>query len=121
MSTLKKRNSFPTVSEIARGMTLSLIAVVILTAVALFIGVSGYHWLGKLSWVDSLLNASMILGGMGPVDTLPNNAAKVFASLYALFSGLFFIAVMGLILAPVTHMVMHKFHADDEDIAKDSH
>ena len=117
---MKKRKSFPNVAELARGMTQSLMVVVILTAIALFIGVSGYHWLGRLSWVDSLLNASMILGGMGPVDILPNNAAKVFASLYALFSGLFFIAVMGLILGPITHMVMHKFHVDDEDIPKDS-
>ena len=121
MSNEKKPKRFHTVAEIARGMTQSLIVVVILTAIALFMGVSGYHWLGGLSWVDSLLNASMILGGMGPVDTLPNDAAKVFASLYALFSGLCFIAVMGLILAPITHMVLHKFHVDEADIAKDSH
>src|SRR5271156_2790600 len=115
MSNEKKPKRFHTVAEIAQGMTQSLIVVVILTAIALFIGVSGYHWLGELSWVDSLLNASMILGGMGPVDTLRNNAAKVFASFYALFSGLFFIAVMGLILAPITHVVMHKFHVDEPD------
>ena len=121
MTTWKRPDSFHTIAEIARGMTLSLIVVVILTAIALFMGVSGYHWLGGLSWVDSLLNASMILGGMGPVDALHNNAAKVFASFYALFSGLFFIAVMALILAPITHMVMQKFHVDEADIAKDSH
>jgi hypothetical protein len=120
MSNDKKPTRFHNVAEIARGMTQSLILIVILTAVALFMGVSGYHWLGELSWVDSLLNASMILGGMGPVDALHNNAAKVFASFYALFSGLFFIAVMGLILAPITRMVMHKFHVDQAEIAKDS-
>jgi hypothetical protein len=120
-SGVKKRQRFHTITEIARGMALSLITIFILTAIALFIGVSGYHWLGELSWVDALLNASMILGGMGPVDPLHNDAAKVFASCYALFSGLFFIAVMGLILAPITHMVMQKFHVDQANTAGDSH
>lgn len=121
MSNDMKPRRFHNVAEIARGLTQSLIVIVILTAIALFMGVSGYHWLGGLGWVDSLLNASMILGGMGPVDTLRNDAAKVFASFYALFSGLFFIAVMGLILAPITRMVLHKFHVDQADIVKDSH
>jgi hypothetical protein len=121
MTNGKKPKRFRNVAEIARAMTQSLIAIAILTAIALFIGVSGYHWLGGLSWVDSLLNASMILGGMGPVDPLRNDAAKVFASFYALFSGLFFIAVMGLMLAPITHMVLQKFHVDEADISKNSH
>ncbi len=81
----------------------------------LLIGISGYHWLAGLGWVDSLLNASMILGGMGPVNPLPNNAAKIFASAYALFSGLVFIAVMGILLVPIMHRVLHKFHMDDDN------
>ena len=88
----------------------------LLAAFALFIGVAGYHWLGGLGWVDALLNASMILGGMGPVDPLTSTAAKVFASAYALFSGLVFIAVMGLILAPAAHRMLHKFHVDEGDL-----
>ena len=60
----------------------------------------------------------MILGGMGPIKELPNDTAKIFAALYALFSGLIFIALMGIILSPVAHRVMHKFHVDDEDVNK---
>jgi len=62
-------------------------------AVGLEIGVLGYHFLGKLNWIDSLLNASMILAGMGPVDPLHSSGAKIFASCYALFSGLAFIGI----------------------------
>ncbi|MFH1201526.1 MAG: hypothetical protein V1674_01390, partial [Candidatus Omnitrophota bacterium] len=68
------------------------------------------------SWVDSLLNASMILGGMGQVNLLTNTGAKVFASLYALFSGLVFIAIMGIVFSPIVHRMLHKFHIDDEDL-----
>lgn len=78
----------------------------------LFIGVSGYHWLGGLDWIDSLLEASMILGGMGPVNPIKTTAAKVFASGYALFSGLVFIGLMGIVLTPVVHRIMHKFHVE---------
>jgi hypothetical protein len=83
-------------------------------AVALFAGVLGYHRLGQLPWIDSLLNASMILGGMGPVDPLHTDAAKLFASGYALFSGLVFIGVLGMLLAPFVHRLMHRFHIDEE-------
>jgi hypothetical protein len=58
------------------------------------------------------LNASVILGGMGPVDTLTNNAAKIFASFYALFSGLAFIGIMSIVLAPFVHRMLHRFHAE---------
>jgi hypothetical protein len=74
----------------------------------------GYHCLGKLNWVDSLLNASMILGGMGPVDTLHSTAAKIFASCYALFSGLVFIGVASLIVVPFAHRLLHRFHLDQK-------
>jgi hypothetical protein len=69
--------------------------------------------------VDSLLNASMILGGMGPVGDLHSDAAKVFASVYALFSGIVFIALMGIILAPFAHRALHAFHLDEKDIDED--
>jgi len=90
----------------------------VLIGIVLLIGVVGYHRLARLDWVDSLLEASMILGGMGPVNSLPNDSAKIFASIYALFSGLVFIAVMGIVLAPVVHRVMHKFHVDEKDVEK---
>lgn len=81
-------------------------------AVVLFIGICGYHWLGELGWIDSLLEASMILGGMGPVSPIKTDAAKIFASGYALFSGLVFIGIMGIVLTPVVHRLLHKFHVE---------
>jgi len=92
------------------------VAAISLILLSLFIGIAGYHWLAGLNWIDSLLNASMILGGMGPVNPLNNTNAKVFASLYALFSGLVFIAVMGIIFSPIIHRILHKFHVDDKDL-----
>src|SRR5436309_6146459 len=86
---------------------------------ALAIGIIGYHTLAGFGWIDSLLEASMILGGMGPVNPLANDAAKIFASLYALFSGLVFIGVMGIVLAPIVHRMLHKFHLADEDLTED--
>ena len=87
-----------------------------IVVVALGIGMAGYHFIAGLPWIDALLNASMILTGMGPVDALRSNAAKIFASLYALFSGVVFISLMGLLLSPIAHRVLHKFHLSDEDL-----
>ena len=80
---------------------------------SLLTGVLGYHALGGLGWVDSILNASMILAGMGPVDQLRNDAAKLFASAYAIFSGVAFLTSVGILFAPVMHRVMHRFHLDE--------
>ena len=79
------------------------------------IGVLGYHYLGHLPWIDAFLNASMILSAMGPVDRVATTSAKIFSSLYALFSGIFFIVVMGLVLAPWAHRIMHKIHMDYDE------
>lgn len=87
-----------------------------LIAIALSVGIVGYHFIAGFNFVDSLLESSMILGGMGPVRELPNDTAKMFASIYALFSGVIFIALMGIILAPVAHRVLHKFHVDEKDV-----
>ena len=81
---------------------------------SLFLGVLGYHLLEGLSWIDSLLNASMILGGMGPVNPVVTNGGKIFASIYALYSGIVFLVVAGLIFAPIFHRVMHHFHLESE-------
>lgn len=94
----------------------SLVVAFGIISVSLVIGISGYHYIAGFNWIDSLLEASMILGGMGPIKELPNDAAKIFASLYALFSGLVLIALMGIILSPVVHRVMHKFHVDEKDV-----
>lgn len=84
-------------------------AVVILT-ISLLMGAVGYHYYGNIGWVDSVYNASMILTGMGPVNVLTTNAAKIFASFYALFSGVVFLTTVAVLLAPVIHRFMHKFH-----------
>jgi hypothetical protein len=83
--------------------------------VCLVIGVIGYHFLGGLHWLDSLVNASMILGGMGPVDPISTVAGKVFESIYALFSGVAFLTSVGVFLAPALHRLVHRFHLEHSD------
>jgi hypothetical protein len=98
----------------AKRMAMSLLATVAIVTVALSAGVLGYHQIAGLSWIDSILNASMILTGMGPVDTMKDTASKLFASAYALFSGVVFLSAVGIVLAPIFHRVVHAFHVDDE-------
>ena len=86
----------------------------ILILFSLAIGVLGYHFFESLSWVDSLLNASMILGGMGPVDQLKTDSGKVFASFYALYSGIILLASVGILAAPLFHRLLHRFHLEIE-------
>ena len=87
----------------------------LLLAFSLGIGMLGYHFLENLSWIDSLLNASMILGGMGPVDPMKTNAGKIFASLYAIYSGVILLASVGILIAPIFHRFLHHFHLAEED------
>jgi hypothetical protein len=110
----RRHDQLAPVPVFVKRLIASLAIALALIAFALTIGISGYHTLGKLGWVDSLLEASMILGGMGPVSTLSTDGVKIFASLYALFSGLVFVGVMGIVLAPVVHRFLHKFHVDEE-------
>ncbi len=84
----------------------------VMIVVSLIFGIAGYHFLGRLGWIDSLLEASMILGGMGPVATMENDAVKVFASAYSLYSGLIIIGVSGILMGPWVHRMMHRFHAE---------
>jgi hypothetical protein len=79
---------------------------------ALAIGMSIYHFVEKLPWADAFLNAAMLLGGMGPVDPLHTTAGKWLAGLYALFAGIVFLVLAGVMLAPVIHHVLHKFHVE---------
>ena len=83
---------------------------------SLGLGILGYHFISGLHWVDALLDASMILSGMGPVSPLTSDAAKVFASAYALFSGVVFISATGILLSPVFHRVLHRFHIEERDL-----
>jgi len=91
-----------------------LIGLLLLTF-SLVLGIVGYHLLENLSWIDSLLNASMILGGMGPVNPLQTNGGKIFASFYAIYSGVVLLASVGVLAAPIFHRFLHHFHLADED------
>jgi hypothetical protein len=87
---------------------------VVTILISLLIGMTGYHVFEGLSWMDSLLNSSMILGGMGPVNEIHTDAGKFFASMYALFSGIIFLLTVGIIIAPIVHRFLHKLHIDEE-------
>jgi len=86
----------------------------VLLVFSLGIGMIGYHYLENLSWIDSLLNASMILGGMGPVNPLQTDAGKIFASFYALYSGVVLLASVGVLAAPIFHRFLHHFHLAED-------
>jgi hypothetical protein len=97
----------------------SLVAGIVLAG-SLALGVFGYHFIEGLPWIDALLNASMILGGMGPVDPLRSTGGKLFASFFALYSGLAIISIAGLLLAPLVHRLLHKFHLEAQAGGADS-
>jgi hypothetical protein len=103
----------------ARRLTINSLVVLGMLFISLAFGILGYHFLENLSWLDALLNASMILGGMGPVDTLHTSAGKIFASFYALYSGVILLASFGVLAAPIFHRFMHRFHLDLEDEDED--
>jgi hypothetical protein len=86
-----------------------------LLAFSLGIGMAGYVAFEHLSWIDAFLNASMLLGGMGPVDPPKTSAGKLFAGCYALYAGLVFIITAAVLFAPLLHRVLHRFHVDEKD------
>jgi hypothetical protein len=98
--------------EFIRRLGWSVAAGAALIAFSLSVGMVGYHTLGGLSWIDAFLDASMILAGMGQVSTLQGNAIKLFAGCYAIYCGIALIATTGVILAPVIHRGLHKFHLE---------
>lgn len=81
----------------------------------LALGTIGYHYFVQLAWIDAVLNASMILSGMGPVDTITMPAGKTFATIYALISGIVFALTTGIIISPIVHRVFHSMHVKDDD------
>ena len=97
--------------RLARSFAITLVIV----AASLAMGMAGYHFIGGLPWIDALHNAAMILTGMGPVDPMRSNAAKLFASFYALYSGVAFLTLTAVLMAPVVHRALHKFHVVEED------
>ncbi len=85
---------------------------------SLLLGILGYRYFESMAWIDAFVNAAMLLGGMGPVGELHSQAGKVFAGLYALYCGLVVIVSMGILLAPIFHRFLHRFHL--EAAAEDS-
>ena len=92
----------------------AFLATLVIVSVSLAIGTVGYSYVLDMPWIDGLINASMILTGMGPVDRMETTAGKLFASFYALYSGLAFLSMVAIIIAPVYHRFLHHFHLDDE-------
>jgi hypothetical protein len=92
-----------------------LFGALVFIGIALGIGTLGYMHYAHFAFPDAFLNASMILSGMGPVDALPNDAAKYFASGYALFSGIALISTVAVVLAPLVHRFLHAMHLDEKD------
>ena len=81
-------------------------------SLGLILGILGYHWAAGLSWIDALVEASMILSGMGPISPLSTTSAKIFASLYALFSGLIFVIAMGIVLSPLVYSLLSQLQVN---------
>ncbi len=86
----------------------------ILILISLALGIAGYHFFENLSWVDSFINAAMILGGMGPIEIPQTFIGKVFAGFYALYSGIIFLVAIGITIAPILHRMFHLFHWKEE-------
>ena len=101
--------------HLAGHMVSRTFALLPLAAATLALGMAIYHWVEGLAWPDSFLNAAMLLGGMGPVDALHTTAGKVLAGTYALFAGVVFLVLAGVMLAPVLHHVLERFHLDTEN------
>ncbi len=101
----------PTRHFIKRQLNHVLIVLAIIAG-SLAIGMIGYHITEGLSWIDAFLNSAMLLGGMGPVTTLQTNAGKIFADVYALYSGIVFLVVAGVLFAPLFHRMLHHFHLE---------
>lgn len=96
-------------------ITKNILAALFILIFSLLIGMAGYMHYYRLGWVDALLNASMILTGMGPVNAAPSDGAKLFASFYAIYSGVAFLTSVAVIFAPVLHRFLHRFHLDTEE------
>ena len=97
-----------------RRVLLHFAAALAVLSVSLALGMVGYEYFEHLPWRDAFMNAAMLLGGMGPVNSPMTDGGKIFAGLYALYCGLVFLIVVAIIITPVVHRVMHKFHWDSE-------
>ena len=98
------------VERFARRVLLHAGAALAVLTFSLALGMGGYRYFERLPWLDAFLNAAMLMGGMGPVNAPQSDGGKLFAGLYALYAGLVFLAAAGLVVAPIMHRVLHKFH-----------
>jgi hypothetical protein len=111
-----ERHNQPLISRrlFARRVARSLAAGALIIAVSLSVGMLGYRWLENMPWIDAFANAAMILSGMGPLEPLKTDGGKLFAGLYAIYSGLAVILIAGVVFAPVVHRFLHRFHLDPD-------
>ncbi len=107
-------------SKFIAHITRNILYGILFIGIALYIGMLGYHFFEKMTWIDSFANASMILSGMGPLTPLTSFSGKLFAGFYALFSGLVFIAIVVLIFSPIIHRFFYKIHLESAAKIKDS-
>lgn len=111
----KRKHPLATRTIFYKRLAKSLFFATILMFVSLVIGVLGYHFICKLTWIDALVNASMILGGMGEIDNINTVSGKIFISIYALYSGITFLSASAILMAPIFHRIMHTFHLDVDE------
>tara|TARA_R110002051_G_scaffold257435_6_gene316458 strand:+ start:3614 stop:3958 length:345 start_codon:yes stop_codon:yes gene_type:complete len=114
MKRVRNKNILPPKKFIRRVLKYTIFSIQLL-AISLGIGIAGYHYIGELDWIDSIYNASMILTGMGPVNEMTTDAAKLFASVYAVFSGVIFLSTVAIFFAPFAHRLMHVLHIEEID------
>jgi hypothetical protein len=110
----------PTMSQFARRLLGQAGRSMVIVLVSLVIGMAGYSTFEHLAWRDSFLNAAMLLGGMGPVNAPITSAGKIFAGLYALYAGLIFLLVAGMLFAPVVHCIVHRIHWESDEPGGDA-
>lgn len=101
--------------QFLRRMALHIAVSQLLAVLSLLVGISGYMHYENLAWRDAFLNAAMLLGGMGPVNPPVTDGGKLFAGFYALYAGLVFLIVVGIMLAPILHRLLHQFHWEEDD------
>ena len=109
-----------TLAQFAARMGRSGLWVAAIAVLSLALGTAGYCYFADLSAVDGLLNAAMILTGMGPVDRMTTAGGKLFAAFYALYSGIAFLSMMAVLTAPIFHRIIHKFHLEEDNSSEDA-
>ena len=100
-------------------MLFSFLLGLLLVAVSLVVGMLGYHHFEQMSWIDAFVNAAMILSGMGPMLPITTYGGKLFAGIYAIYSGIALISIAGIIFAPVYHRFLHRFHLENDQASAD--